>query len=362
MIARRQFIQFCLSALAAASLPAAARRLPFSNPMALPYEGQNEVLPTSSKDVLAKEPKFKIIGVGGGGSNAAHHMIACGVPGVEYIFANTDAQALSLCGSHKIIQLHRKTLCAKTKDGRCRETAELAANDIRSAIEGADMLFITVGMGGGTGTGAAPVIARIAKEMGIATVGVVTMPFEFEGERRLKKAEVGLIELRANVDTLIVMPNEKLLEILGDDATQDEAFGYVNDQMKAVISGIVKITNVTSVVNVDFNDVLTIMREPGKCMMGSAVASGPDRARLAAEQSLTHPLLAGINLYGAKGVLVVVTASRGSLKLSEAKLAMNTIRAHTSNATFEIYGTTNDEHLNGEIRVTVLATGLNIEA
>ena len=221
------------------------------------------------------------------------------------------------------------------------------------------MLFITAGMGGGTGTGAAPVIARIAREMGILTVGVVTKPFEFEGGRRMSNADAGLSELEANVDSLIVVLNEKLLEVLGDDVTQDEAFAHANDVLKNAVGGIAEIINVPGHVNVDFEDVRTVMGEPGKAMMGTAVASGPDRARIAAEQAVACPLLEGIDLSGAKGVLVLITAAKGSLKLNESKLAMNTIRAYASPDAHVIYGTAYDDMLGDEIRVTVVATGLS---
>ena len=221
------------------------------------------------------------------------------------------------------------------------------------------MLFITAGMGGGTGTGAAPVIARVAREMGILTVGVVTKPFEFEGKRRMDNADGGLAELEANVDSLIVVLNEKLLEVLGDDATQDEAFAHANDVLKNAVGGIAEIINVPGHVNVDFEDVRTVMGEPGKAMMGTAVAAGPDRARIAAEQAVACPLLEGIDLSGAKGVLVLITAAKGSLKLSESKLAMNTIRAYASPDAHVIYGTAYDDHLGDQIRVTVVATGLS---
>jgi cell division protein FtsZ len=214
-------------------------------------------------------------------------------------------------------------------------------------------------MGGGTGTGAAPVIARVAREMGILTVGVVTKPFEFEGKRRMDNADSGLSELEANVDSLIVVLNEKLLEVLGDDATQDEAFAHANDVLKNAVGGIAEIINVPGHVNVDFEDVRTVMGEPGKAMMGTAVASGPDRARIAAEQAVACPLLEGIDLSGAKGVLVLITAAKGSLKLSESKLAMNTIRAYASPDAHVIYGTAYDDNLGDQIRVTVVATGLS---
>ena len=306
--------------------------------------------------------QIKVIGVGGGGGNAVGHMMACGVQGVEFICANTDAQALGRGSAHKTIQLGGSGLGAGSKPDRGREAAELAVDDIRSAIAGAHMLFITAGMGGGTGTGAAPVIARVAKEMGILTVGVVTKPFEFEGGRRMTNADQGLTELEANVDSLIVVLNEKLLEVLGDDVTQDEAFAHANDVLKNAVGGIAEIINVPGHVNVDFEDVRTVMGEPGKAMMGTAKANGPDRARIAAEQAVACPLLEGIDLSGAKGVLVLISAAKGSLKLSESKVAMNTIRDYASQDAHVIYGTAYDDNLGDQIRVTVVATGLSRQA
>ena len=303
--------------------------------------------------------QIKVIGVGGGGGNAVEHMIATAVGGVEFICANTDAQALSRSAAHKTIQLGTSGLGAGSKPDKGREAADEAEALIREAIEGAHMLFITAGMGGGTGTGAAPVIARIAKEMGILTVGVVTKPFDFEGGRRMTNADIGLAELEANVDSLIVVLNEKLLEVLGDEVSQDEAFGHANDVLKNAVGGIAEIINVPGHVNVDFEDVRTVMGEPGKAMMGTAVAKGPDRSRIAAEQAVACPLLEGIDLSGAKGVLVLITAAKGSLKLSESKLAMNTIRAYASADAHVIYGTAYDDSLGEDIRVTVVATGLS---
>ena len=306
--------------------------------------------------------QIKVIGVGGGGGNAVGHMIGCGVQGVEFICANTDAQALSRSDAHKSIQLGTTGLGAGSKPDKAREAAELAVADIRAAIDGAHMLFITAGMGGGTGTGAAPVIARVAREMGILTVGVVTKPFDFEGGRRMTNADAGLTELEANVDSLIVVLNEKLLDVLGDDVTQDEAFAHANDVLKNAVGGIAEIINVPGHVNVDFEDVRTVMGEPGKAMMGTAVATGPDRARIAAEQAVACPLLEGIDLSGAKGVLVLITAAKNSLKLAESKLAMNTIRAYASADAHVIYGTAYDDNLGDGIRVTVVATGLSRQA
>lgn len=303
--------------------------------------------------------QIKVIGVGGGGGNAVAHMIERNVQGVEFICANTDAQALARSSAHKHIQLGGTGLGAGSKPEKGRECAELAVDSIREAISGAHMLFITAGMGGGTGTGAAPVIARVAKEMGILTVGVVTKPFDWEGGRRMTNADNGLAELEANVDSLIVVLNEKLLEVLGDDITQDEAFAHANDVLKNAVGGIAEIINVPGHVNVDFEDVRTVMGEPGKAMMGTALANGPDRARIAAEQAVACPLLEGIDLSGAKGVLVLITAAKGSLKLSESKLAMNTIRAYASPDAHVIYGTAYDDDLGDQVRVTVVATGLS---
>jgi len=303
--------------------------------------------------------QIKVIGVGGGGGNAVAHMIERKVQGVEFVCANTDAQALTRSNAHKTIQLGLTGRGAGSKPDVGRDSAEVAVDDIRAAIDGAHMLFITAGMGGGTGTGAAPVIARVAKEMGILTVGVVTKPFDWEGGKRMTNAENGLAELEANVDSLIVILNEKLLEVLGDDVTQEEAFGHANDVLKNAVGGIAEIINEYGNVNVDFEDVRTVMGEPGKAMMGTAAANGPDRARIAAEQAVACPLLEGVDLSGAKGVLVLVTASKASLKLSESKLAMNTIRAYASPDAHVIYGAAYDERLGDEMRVTVVATGLS---
>ncbi|PIT79762.1 cell division protein FtsZ [Limnohabitans sp. JirII-29] len=302
--------------------------------------------------------QIKVIGVGGGGGNAVEHMISSGVQGVEFVSANTDAQALRVSNAHKVIQLGSTGLGAGSKPERGREAAEAAIDDIRLALEGTNMLFVTAGMGGGTGTGAAPVVARVAREMGILTVGVVTKPFEFEGSRRMANAETGLAELEANVDSLIVVLNEKLMDVLGDDASQDEAFAFANDVLKNSVGGIAEIINVEALVNVDFEDVRTVMSETGKAMMGTAVANGPDRARIAAEQAVACPLLEGVDMSGAKGVLVLITAAKGGLKLSESREAMNTIRKFASPEAHVIYGTAYDEELGDQIRVTVVATGL----
>ena len=303
--------------------------------------------------------RIKVIGVGGGGGNAVEHMIANNVQGVEFICANTDAQALNRSNANQILQLGSTGLGAGAKPEAGKAAADEATERIRQAIEGAHMLFITAGMGGGTGTGAAPVIARVAKEMGILTVGVVTKPFEFEGNRRMKAADIGLAELEANVDSLIVVLNEKLLEVLGDDVTQEEAFGHANDVLRNAVGGISDIIHVPGLVNVDFEDVKTVMSEPGKAMMGTASATGPDRAKKAADLAVACPLLEGIDLSGARGVLVLIAASKANFKLSESRNAMNTIRRYAAEDAHVIYGTAYDESLGDQLRVTVIATGLS---
>lgn len=302
--------------------------------------------------------QIKVIGVGGGGGNAVDYMMERGVQGVEFICANTDAQALARSSARRIVQLGTTGLGAGSKPDKARDAAEAATEDIKAAIQGAHMLFITAGMGGGTGTGAAPVIARIAKEMNILTVGVVTKPFDFEGVKRMRNADAGLKELQENVDSLIVVLNEKLLEVFGDDIPQHEAFAHANDVLKNAVGGIAEIINEYGQVNADFEDVRTIMSERGKAMMGTATATGPDRARIAAEQAVTCPLLEGADLKGAKGLLVLVTASRGTLKLKESKDAMNTIKAFATEDANVIYGAAYDDTLGDAIRVTVMATGL----
>ena len=310
-------------------------------------------------DKFDRGTQIKVIGVGGGGGNAVEHMIAQGVQGVDFICANTDAQAISRSTANQLIQLGSSGLGAGAKPEAGKMAAEDAVDQIREAISGANMLFITAGMGGGTGTGAAPVIARVAKEMGILTVGVVTKPFDFEGARRMRSADAGLAELEANVDSLIVILNDRLLDVLGDDVTQDQAFAHANDVLKNAVGGISDIIHIPGLVNVDFEDVKTVMSEPGKAMMGTATAGGPDRATKAAELAVACPLLEGIDLSGARGVLVLIAANRTTFRLSESRNAMNTIRRYASDDAHVIYGTAYDESLGDQLRVTVIATGLS---
>ncbi len=303
--------------------------------------------------------RIKVVGVGGGGGNAVEHMIATGVQGVEFVCANTDAQALNRSSAHTLIQLGDNGLGAGGKPEKGKSAAEEAEHRVRQALEGSHMVFITAGMGGGTGTGAAPIVAKVAKDMGILTVGVVTKPFEFEGPRRMRQADSGTAELEQNVDSLIVVLNEKLLEVLGDDVTQDQAFAHANDVLKNAVGGISDIIHMHGLVNVDFEDVKTVMSEPGKAMMGTAIAGGPDRATKAAEAAVACPLLEGIDLSGARGVLVLIAANKNNFKLNESKAAMNTIRRYAAEDAHIIYGAAYDDSLGDQLRVTVIATGLS---
>ncbi|MEY4014489.1 MAG: cell division protein FtsZ [Pseudomonadota bacterium] len=311
-------------------------------------------------EMLETEPLgtvIKVVGVGGAGGNAVHHMIEKGVQGVEFICANTDAQALSKSRAHQVLQLGGTGLGAGAKPEAGRAAAQADRERIAEALRGAHMVFITAGMGGGTGTGAAPVVAEVAKELGALTVAVVTRPFSFEGGRRMKSAEMGLAELEEQVDSLIVILNEKLEELLGDDVTQREAFAAADDVLNKAVAGIAEIINVEGLVNVDFEDVKTVMSEQGKAMMGTATAAGPDRARVAAEQAVRSPLLEGVDLSGARGILVNITAS-DTLKLKETRVAMDAIRQYAAEDATIIFGTVYDESLGEDMRVTVVATGL----
>ena len=269
----------------------------------------------------------------------------------------TDAQALAATNAPVQIRLGRTGLGAGAKPEQGRASAETAREEIRAALNGAHMVFITAGMGGGTGTGAGPVVAEVAKELGILTVGVVTKPFTFEGNKRLKMAEDGIAELAKHVHSLIVVLNENLYELMDEDATQEDCFRSADDILHNACAGIAEIINVEGNVNVDFEDVKTIMGEQGQAMMGTASASGADRARVAAEQAIACPLLEGVDLNGARGVLVNITASR-SLKMRETREIMETIRSYASDDATVIFGTAYDESMGETLRVTVVATGL----
>ena len=299
---------------------------------------------------------IKVVGVGGAGGNAVQHMINKGVAGVEFIAANTDAQALANSKAHNVIQIGDSGLGAGMKPEVGRKLAEDSRARIEDALRGAHMVFIAAGMGGGTGTGAAPVVAEVAKELGALTVAVVSKPFSYEGAKCMEIANDGLDQLSQHVDSLIVILNEKLEEIYEDDS-MIEWLQHADDVLNNAVAGIAEIINVPGHINVDFNDVKTIMGEQGKAMMGTATASGVDRARIAAEQAVASPLLDGIDLSGARGVLVNVTASR-SLKGKEIKEVMATVRAFASPDASIAQGIAYDDAMGDEIRVTVVATGL----
>jgi len=301
---------------------------------------------------------IKVFGVGGAGGNAIEHMINEGVNGVEFIAANTDAQALGRNAASSKLSLGQSGLGAGAKPEKGQEAAQAHRDEIRASLQGAHMAFITAGMGGGTGTGAAPVVAEIAREMGILTVGVVTKPFSFEGGKRMKAAEAGIAEFSKHVDSLIVILNDKLMEVMGDDADVDDCFKAADDVLKNAVGGIAEIITYPGLVNVDFEDVRTVMGEMGRAMMGSAAAAGVDRARIAAEQAVASPLLEGVNLSGAKGVLVNITAAKGNLKMKEVNEVMNTVKAFAAEDAHIIFGAVYDELMGDALRVTVVATGL----
>jgi cell division protein FtsZ len=299
---------------------------------------------------------IKVVGVGGAGGNAVDHMIRNGVTGVEFISANTDAQSLSRCLAKQQLQLGSSGLGAGAKPEAGRAAALEQRESIREGLAGAHMCFITAGMGGGTGTGAAPVVAEIAREMGILTVAVVSKPFGFEG-KRMRIAETGIEELGEHVDSLIVILNEKLMDVLGEDVSMKDAFRAADDVLYNAVAGISEIINSPGLVNVDFEDVRTVMAEMGMAMMGSAYAAGIDRARVAAEQAVASPLLEGINLAGARGVVVNITASDG-LKMREVHEVMRTIQSFAADDAHIIFGAVYDEAMSDNLRVTVVATGL----
>ncbi|HRE18339.1 MAG TPA: cell division protein FtsZ [Rhodocyclaceae bacterium] len=301
---------------------------------------------------------IKVVGVGGAGGNAIEHMIREGVQGVEFIAANTDAQALIRNTAHVKVGLGKTGLGAGAKPEAGMLAAQGHKEEIQEALKGSHMVFITAGMGGGTGTGAAPVVAEIAREMGILTVGVVTKPFSFEGGKRMKSAEAGIAEFSKHVDSLIVILNDKLMDVMGEDADVDDCFKAADDVLKNAVGGIAEIITYPGLVNVDFEDVRTVMGEMGRAMMGSAAAAGVDRARIAAEQAVASPLLEGVNLSGARGVLVNITAAKGNLKMKEVNEVMNTVKAFAAEDAHIIFGAVYDDLMGDALRVTVVATGL----
>jgi len=309
-------------------------------------------------EALTQDAVIKVVGIGGCGGNAVDHMIEQGVQGVEFIVINTDAQALKRSKASTQLQIGvniTKGLGAGAKPSVGRAAAEEDRDRIRELLEGSHMVFITAGMGGGTGTGAAPIVAEIAREMDILTVAVVTKPFSYEGNR-MRLAKAGVDSLSESVDSLIVVPNSKLMEVLGDDVTVPEAFKAANGVLQGAVGGIAEVINVPGLINVDFADVRTVMSENGMAMMGSALASGDNRARVAAEGAIASPLLEDMDMSGARGVLVNITSSM-NLKLKEINDVMECVQFAAEEATV-IVGSVFEEDMGDEMRVTVVATGL----
>ncbi|URJ29293.1 cell division protein FtsZ [Blochmannia endosymbiont of Camponotus modoc] len=312
---------------------------------------------------LTSDAVIKVVGIGGGGSNAVEHMLRERIEGVDFFAVNTDAQALRKMTVGQTIQIGSsitKGLGAGANPEIGRNSAEEDRDVLRATIEGADMVFIAAGMGGGTGTGAAPIIAEVAKDLGILTVAVVTKPFNFEGKKRMTFAEQGISELSKYVDSLITIPNDKLLKVLGRGVSLLDAFSAANDVLKGAVQGIAELITRPGLMNVDFADVRTVMSEMGYAMMGAGVGCGDDRAEEASELAIASPLLEDIDLSGARGVLVNITSGL-DLRLDEFETVGNTIRSFASDNATVVIGTALDPDINNELRVTVVATGIGID-
>lgn len=310
-------------------------------------------------DSCSENAVIKVIGIGGGGGNAVNHMVDKHIEGVQFICANTDAQALRRLSVDTIVQLGvelTKGLGAGTRPEVGKQAAEENKDRIREVIEGADMVFLTAGMGGGTGTGAISVIAQIAKELGVLTVAVVTKPFEFEGKKKIAVAEAGIRELEKYVDSLIIIPNQKLLPVLGNNLSLMNAFKAANDVLLDAVQGITELITHPGLINVDFADVVTVMSNMGAAIMGTGSASGENRARVAAEKAISCPLLEDISLQGAKGILVNITAA--DMDLTEFNEVGNIMHAFASEFADMKIGTAINPDLGDEIKVTVVATGM----
>ena len=311
-------------------------------------------------DTSGQQAVIKVIGVGGGGGNAVEQMIKSNIEGVEFIVANTDAQALKRSNVRTVLQLGAnltKGLGAGADPGVGRQAAVEDRERIAEMLSGADMVFITAGMGGGTGTGAAPVVAQVAKDQGILTVAVITKPFPFEGKKRLAVAEQGIKELSEYVDSIITIPNEKLLTVVGKQATLLDAFAKANDVLLGAVQGIAELITRPGLINVDFADVRTVMSEMGLAMMGSAVARGENRAHDAAHDAISSPLLEEVNISGARGILVNITGGL-DLSIGEFEEVGNTVKEYAADDATVVIGTVIDPAMQDEIRVTVVATGL----
>jgi cell division protein FtsZ len=315
-------------------------------------------------DAHSQSAVIKVIGVGGGGGNAVSHMVNTGIEGVDFVCANTDAQALNTAKVKTALQIGcniTKGLGAGADPDIGRQAAMEDRDRIVEVIEGADMLFITAGMGGGTGTGAAPIVAQVAKELGILTVAVVTRPFEMEGSKRMTIADHGIAELGKYVDSLITIPNEKLLAVLGGECTLIDAFQSANEVLQGAVQGIAELITTPGTMNVDFADVRTVMSEMGMAMMGTGRSSGEGRAREAAEAAISSPLLEDVNLSGANGILVNVTSDT-NITIGEFSAIGDTIKEFAASDATVIIGSAIDPSMKDEVRVTVVATGLGKHA
>ena len=314
-------------------------------------------------DTCGQQAVIKVIGVGGGGGNAVDHMVNANIDGVEFINANTDSQALKKSQARTILQLGTnltKGLGCGADPSVGRQAAVEDRERVAEVLAGADMVFITAGMGGGTGTGAAPVVAQVARDLGILTVAVVTKPFPFEGRKRMAVADQGIADLAEYVDSIITIPNEKLLTVLGKEASLLDAFGKANQVLQNAVQGIAELITRSGLINVDFADVRTVMSEMGMAMMGAATASGPTRARDAAMAAVSSPLLEDINISGARGILVNVTAGL-DMTIGEFEEVGNTIKEFASDDATVVIGTVIEPDMHDELRVTIVATGLGQE-
>src|SRR5262250_3595563 len=315
-------------------------------------------------DVRELKPRITVFGTGGAGGNAVNNMIASGLQGVDFVVANTDAQALTMSKAERIIQMGvavTEGLGAGSQPEVGRAAAEEVIDEIRDHLSGAHMVFVTAGMGGGTGTGAAPVVARCAKELGILTVGVVTKPFHFEGVRRMRVAEAGIEELQQFVDTLLIIPNQNLFRIANEKTTFADAFAMADQVLHSGVRGVTDLMVMPGLINLDFADIRTVMSEMGKAMMGTGEAEGERRAIDAAEAAISNPLLEDVSMRGAKGVLINITGST-DMTLFEVDEAANRIREEVDPDANIIFGSTFDESLKGRIRISVVATGIDAAA
>src|SRR4029077_8681238 len=313
-------------------------------------------------DITELKPRITVFGVGGGGGNAVNNMIAAGLKGIDFVVANTDAQALTMSKAERIIQMGTQVtegLGAGSQPEVGRAAAEEVIDEIRDHLTGAHMVFVTAGMGGGTGTGAAPIIAKTARELGILTVGVITKPFQFEGQRRMRFAEAGIVELQKVVDTLLIIPNQNLFRVANEKTTFADAFAMADQVLYSGVACITDLMVKEGLINLDFADVRAVMREMGKAMMGTGEASGDRRALLSAEAAIANPLMDDVSLRGARGVLIAISGGK-DLTLYEVDEAATRIREEVDVDANIIVGATFDESLDGIIRVSVVATGVNI--